>query len=76
MDRVHSAMDRRRGRVHGGPAGGTGAGNGGASSGHGTREIEVTGAHHRWSRRKGKTRRCRKGAHRSTSDSGEAARRR
>jgi hypothetical protein len=43
VDRVHGAVDQRRGRVHGVPEGGADTANGGASSGHGTRALEVTG---------------------------------
>jgi hypothetical protein len=76
MDQVHNAVDLRHGRVDGGPAGDVDARNGGASSGHGIWALEIIGAHRWWPRRKGKMRWCRRGAHHSTSDSREAARRR
>jgi hypothetical protein len=44
-DRVHGAVDRQRGQVHGGPVGGTNVGNGDTLLGCGTRALDVTGAH-------------------------------
>jgi hypothetical protein len=72
VGQVHGDVDRRRGRVHGGPAGGADIGRGGASPARGAQALGVTDAHRRWLKTS-RMRRCRRGAHRCTSGSGEAA---
>jgi hypothetical protein len=76
MDRVHGAWTGQRGS---GPpwteAAWTG-GRGGALLTRGARALGLTGAHRRRWRRTSQTRRCQRGAHRSTSGGEEVARRR
>jgi hypothetical protein len=71
-DRVHGAMDRRRGRVHGGPSGGA---DNCVVMHHRCKARQVlwaSKARRRGPGRKRVMRQSRRGAHRSTSSGGEA----